>query len=112
MDSRYQRTRPTQADRSLFHRAAAPVRCSALSTILALRSSCRRIELGLVVKDSHLIEGLPPFGLEVGCDLRALRDAIMQRDHEWEVRLEARHRIGKGVAQALDDVECREVHVR
>src|SRR5262249_47818431 len=69
------------------------------------------VQLLEVAIDAPLAERDPPLGGEIGGDARALRDALVQRDQPRHLLLEALHALGEGIAQTLDDLEQREVHV-
>src|SRR5215475_11536189 len=52
-----------------------------------------------------------PLRGEIGGNPRPLGHAVVQRDDARHLALEPLHPSGEGVAQALDDLEQREVHI-
>src|SRR5947209_15947988 len=71
-------------------------------------SSIKLLEIAI---DPPLAEWEPPFGGEIGRDAGAFGDAIMQRDEAGYLLLEPLHPLGKRVAQSLDDLKQRKVHI-
>ena len=68
-------------------------------------------ELLEIAVDAPLAErDAPPRG-EIGGNPRPLGDALVQRDDARYLALEPLHPLGEGVAQALDDLEQREVRI-
>src|SRR6267378_1789884 len=69
------------------------------------------IELGIAAEDALLVERDAAFGAEINGEPRALHDAVVHCHQPGVFRLERSHRAGKCVAQALDHLEERELHV-
>src|SRR6185437_6798175 len=70
-----------------------------------------RIQFLVAAEDAVLVEGNPPLAFEIGLDLRPRRDAITQREEAGDFLLERIHALGERIAQALDDLEQREVDI-
>src|SRR3954454_12769633 len=62
-------------------------------------------------ENTLLVEGDAPLRLEIRVYTWLGGDAIVQRDHPREVSLEPRHCSGKGVAQAGNNLEQRQVAI-
>src|SRR5262249_27497010 len=69
------------------------------------------IELLEIAVNTPLAERDAPLGGEIGGNPRPLGDAVVQRDDARHLALEPLHPAGEGVAQALDDLEQREVRI-
>src|SRR5262245_9060334 len=72
---------------------------------------CLAIELLEIAVDAPLAERDAALRGEVGGDARAFSHALVQRYDARHLALEPFHPLGKGVAQPLDDLEQREVHI-
>src|SRR5215211_3998951 len=77
----------------------------------SLSSTRSAIQLLEVAVDAPLAERDPPFRGEIRGNARTLPHALVQRDHPRHAALEPLHALGKGVAQALDDLEQRQVDI-
>src|SRR5262245_30163299 len=73
--------------------------------------SASRIQLPVAPEDAVLVERNPPLAFEIGLDLRPRRDAVAQRNEAGDIRLERLHPVREGVAQALNDLEQREIDI-
>ncbi len=62
-------------------------------------------------KDALLVERQAPRRLEVSGNPAASRNAIVQRDQSRVCGLQSRHRARKGIAQAGDHLEHRQIDV-
>src|SRR5262249_53609141 len=71
----------------------------------------RRVQLGIAPEYPLLVERDPPLRLQVCCDPRPLGHPIAERDEPRGLRLVARRRVRKGVAQPLDHLERRQVDI-
>src|SRR5438094_7707227 len=69
------------------------------------------IELGVAAEDALLVERDAALGAKIGGKARTLHHALVERDEPWILGLERAHRARKGVAQAFDHLEERELHV-
>src|SRR4051794_14140139 len=64
-----------------------------------------------MAENPPFVEWYAPLRGEIGRDMRALRHAVMQRNHPRHFLFESLHPLRKGVAQAFDDLEQRQVNV-
>src|SRR5215204_1623103 len=87
------------------HNAAAPMRRQ------WFRWPALTIELAIMPENSPFIERDAAFRGEIGGDPRAFRHTIAQRNHARHFLFEPLHPLRKGVAQAFDDLEQREVDI-
>src|SRR5499427_2094225 len=69
------------------------------------------IKLLEIAVNPPLAERDAPLRGEIGGNPRPLGDAVVQRDDARHLALEPLHPAGEGVAQALDDLEQREVRI-
>src|SRR3954471_17195892 len=69
------------------------------------------VEILEVAIDAPLAERDAAVRDQIGGDPRALGDAVVQRDNPRHLALEPFHPLGESVAQALDDLEQREVDI-
>src|SRR5215475_1870152 len=69
------------------------------------------IQLLEIAVNAPLAERDAPLRGEIGGNPRPLGHAVVQRDDARHLALEPLHPSGKGVAQALDDLEQREVRI-
>ncbi len=70
------------------------------------------IQFRIMPENAALVERQPPCRCDIGLDARAFGDAIMHADHGGDFALDAGHRLREGIAQALDQLEQREIDVR
>src|ERR671924_1320585 len=70
------------------------------------------VELGIAAKDALLVERDAALGAEISGEPRALHHPVVQRHQFWILGLKPFHRLREGVAQSLDHLEERELHVR
>src|SRR5262245_17944457 len=75
------------------------------------RKTALAVELLEIAVDAPLAEWDAARRGEIGGDARPLRDALGERDHARHLALEPFHPLGKGVAQALDDLEQRKIDI-
>src|SRR5262245_32446443 len=75
------------------------------------RSPGLAVELLEIAVNAPLAERDAPLRGEIGGDPRPLGHAVVQRDDARHLALEPLHPSGEGVAQALDDLEQREVRI-
>src|SRR6476620_6619220 len=90
-------------------RASARARCT--SSEPAGISNVLGVEILEVAIDAPLAERDAAIRGQVSGDARAPGDAVVQRDDPRHLALEPFHPLGEGVAQALDDLEQREVDI-
>src|SRR5262249_8213674 len=69
------------------------------------------VELLEIAVDAPLAERDAALGGEIGRNARALRDALVQDDDARHFALEPLHPLREGVAQALHDLEQREIDI-
>src|SRR5580692_4192948 len=85
---------------------------SALAALLcALDARVSLVQFLEVAIDAPLAERNAPLRRQVGIDARSLGDPIAQRNQSRHFLLEAFHAFGEGIAQALDDLEYRQIDV-
>src|SRR6267142_65485 len=70
-----------------------------------------KVQLLVAAEDAFLVEGDAAVAREIGLDVGPRGDAVMQIDHARYLALERLHALWKCVAQALDDLEQREIGV-
>src|SRR3954470_24387577 len=69
------------------------------------------VELAIVPENPPFVEWYAPLRGEIGGYARPLRHAVMQRNHARHLPFESLHPLRKGIAQAFDDLEQRQVNV-
>src|SRR5262249_18777945 len=69
------------------------------------------IQLLEIAVDAPLAERDAPFRGEIGGDARPFPHPAVQRDEARDLSLEPFHALGERIAQALDDLEQREVDI-
>jgi hypothetical protein len=69
------------------------------------------IQLRIVAEDPFLIEGQAPLGREIGGEPGARCDSVVQCDDPSMFAFLLGHRAWKGVTQAFDHLEEREIDV-
>src|SRR6516225_1677028 len=69
------------------------------------------VELLVAAEDALLVEGNAPLAREIGLDVRPRRDAAMQGNEAGNLLLVRHHALRESVAQAVDDLEQREIDI-
>src|SRR5215475_8830726 len=68
-----------------------------------------RIQFPVVAEDALFIEGDAAVACEISLDVRPRGHAVMQSDQTRNIALERLHPLRKGVAQARNDLEQRQI---